>query len=74
MELNDCFRSRQHESACILALLHKSLPHIIDRFYGTLPLPTLSFEPYRLGVLGRYRKADELTPSHSIHTELTQPF
>ena len=67
MEINDVLRSHQLTRICILALLHRCLPLIIDRFYGTLPLPTLSFEPYRLGVLGCYRKADELTPSHSIH-------
>lgn len=67
LEINASLRSHQVECSEVLSLLHKYLPLIIERFYDTLPLPALSFEPARLGNLGWYREEDGLALYHRIN-------
>jgi hypothetical protein len=67
MEINTALRSHQLERSEVLSLLHKYLPPLIERFYGALPLPALSFEQARLGNLGWYREEDGLALCHRIN-------
>jgi hypothetical protein len=67
MAINDVLRSHQLEHSEVLALLHKYLPRIIERFYGNVPLPALSFDYAPLRNLGWYCDEDGLALSHRIN-------
>ena len=67
MEINTVLRTHQLERSEVLALLHQFLPRIIERFYGNLPLPALSFDYAPLRNLGWYREEDGLALSHRIN-------
>jgi DNA repair photolyase len=66
-EINAALRSHQLERSEVLSLLHTYLPQIIERFYGDLPLPALSWEPSHWRNLGWYVEEDGLTLCHRIN-------
>jgi len=66
-DINASLRAHQVEHSEALAVLHRHLRLIIDRFYPNVPLPALSFEQDRLGVLGTYREQDGLALCHRIN-------
>jgi DNA repair photolyase len=67
MDINSALRSYQLERSEVLTLLHRFLPRIIKRFYGEMPLPALSWDRARSGVLGWYRQEDGLALCHRIN-------
>jgi hypothetical protein len=50
-----------------LRLLHTYLPRIIERFFGELPLPALSWGPSHWRALAWYMEKDGLELSHRIN-------
>jgi hypothetical protein len=60
MEINSALRKHQLEHDEALSILHKYVPPIIERFFGTLPETALSFEELRLGNACSYRDRDGL--------------
>jgi hypothetical protein len=69
-EINTALRTHQVERSEVLATLHYYLSRIVKRFFGDLPLPALSLEPGRFGVLGSYCNQDGLALSHRININL----
>lgn len=57
----------QEETSKPLAVLHAYLPRIVERFYGQLPLPALSWGISSPGNLGWYVEKDGLSLSHRIN-------
>jgi len=63
----ESLRELQRKKSKPLAVLHDYLPRIIERFYGELPLPALSWGTSSRGILGWYLAQDDLTLSHRIN-------
>jgi DNA repair photolyase len=63
----ESLRDHQLTTSENLRLLHTYLPLIIERFYGELPLPALSWEPAHSGNLGWYLEKDGLALNHRIN-------
>lgn len=65
-DINASLRTHQVERSEPLAVLHKYLRLIIDRFYPNVPLPAISWEPAHWRNLGWYVKQDGLALCHRI--------
>jgi DNA repair photolyase len=63
----ESLKKHQEETSEPLAVLHTYLPPIIERFYGQLPLPALSWGVSWPGNLGWYVEKDGLSLSHRIN-------
>ena len=66
-DVYESLRELQRQKSKPLAVLHAYLPRIIERFYGELPLPALSWGTSSRGTLGWYLAQDDLTLSHRIN-------
>jgi hypothetical protein len=67
VNVNEILRDHQLQHSEVLIQLHQYLPRIVQRFYGELPVPALSWEPDDRRILGSYREEDGLTLCHRIN-------
>jgi DNA repair photolyase/predicted SprT family Zn-dependent metalloprotease len=63
----ESLKKHQEETSEPLAVLHSYLPRIVERFYGQLPLPALSWGISSPGNLGWYVEKDGLSLNHRIN-------
>jgi predicted SprT family Zn-dependent metalloprotease len=66
-DVYESLRDHQQTTSENLRLMHTYLPLIIKRFYGSLPLPALSWASASHGTLGWYLEKDGLALNHRIN-------